>query len=238
MKKRSNNNDQRRGRFNLPYRNYIPCGKLTCRTLCDHNSLNCILCKKYFHYGCQNLKKRDYQNIINNNLDYICDGDCYSSILPFFETERKYFLDTIIDHDGLYPCRKCKVECLDDCIQCEICDSWLHFECADLEFDSSCYVQNLCGFICSRKCYSGELPFSSSKFVENDKLSPFEDFYPCKICQIDCVNNCVQCDKCSIWVHYHCADLSESEIEYVNIPENEFFCSERCKAAPLDCRLI
>ena len=66
-------------------------------------------------------------------------------------------------HECLYPCPKCKLECLDDqdCIQCEICDSWLHVECANLKYDFSCYVQNLRGFICSEKCYTGELPFSS-----------------------------------------------------------------------------
>ena len=180
-------NYSRRGPNNLPYRNHISCGNKSCKVSCDENSLTCVICEKYFHYKCQKLRKRDYQNIINNNLDYICNQNCYSSILPFFEC-------VSIDPDVSYPCRKCKLECMDgqDCIQCEICDSWLHVECANLKYDFSCYVQNLCGFICSEKCYTGELPFFSiPKFKKNDKFNPFKKFDPCKICQIDlCKRRC------------------------------------------------
>ena len=138
--------NRRRGGPIQLYRDHIPCGNKSCRTSCDHNSLRCIGCLQYFHYKCKKLSQEAYRNIVDNDLDYICDdgvkGSCYGAFFPFFEIENRYFLDTIIDHDGLYPCKKCKAECLNDCIQCDVCDVWLHAECANLQYDLDCYVDD------------------------------------------------------------------------------------------------
>ena len=162
------------------YRNHIPCGIPSCRNSCDHNSLKCVGCFKYFHYKCNKVSQNTYQNIFENNLDYICDfkekGSCYGSFLPFFVSDNKNFRDTITEHDGLYPCKKCKIECLDECIQCDVCDVWLHAECANLEYDFECYVdyevdavdeddENVnidesCAFVCdNRICMTSLLGF-------------------------------------------------------------------------------
>ena len=212
------------------YRNHIPCGNLSCRNSCDHNSLKCVGCSKNFHYKCNKVSERAYQNIIDNNLDYYCDTvdrKCHGCFLPFFEAENIVFLDTIIDHDSLYPCKKCKLECLDDCIQCDVCDVWLHGECANLKYDLAWYEDN--EFICDDICRTSllGLPFHVSKFSKNDKFSPFQDIYPCQICGIDCVNECVQCNKCSAWVHYDCAELTTADIEFYNVTENDFFLSRK-----------
>ena len=94
------------------YRNHIPCGIKSCRNSCDHNSLYCVGCLKYFHYKCNGVSKTAYQHIGENNLDYICDfkekGSCYGSFLPFFVSDNKNFKDTITEHDGLYPCKNVK----------------------------------------------------------------------------------------------------------------------------------
>ena len=232
------------------YRNHIPCGDLSCKNSCDHNSLKCVGCSKNFHYKCNKVSEKAYQHIIDNNLDYFCDTvdrKCHACFLPFFEAENIVFLDTIIDHDGLYPCKKCKIECLDYCIQCDVCDVWLHAECANLKYAFECYVDvvddennivnDSCEFICDDICRTSllGLPFHVSKFSKNDKFSPFQAIYPCQICGIDCVNDCVQCNKCSAWVHFDCAELTPTDIEFYNVYENAFFCRERCKMAPLVC---
>ena len=49
------------------------------------------------------------------------------------------------------------------------------------------------------------------------------------------MNDCVQCNKCSAWVHFDCAELTPTDIEFYNVYENAFFCRERCKMAPLVC---
>ena len=77
------------------YRNHIPCGIKSCRNSCDHNSLTCVACLQTFHYKCNKVLQKTYQNIFENNLDYICDfkekGSCYGSLLPFFVSDNKNF---------------------------------------------------------------------------------------------------------------------------------------------------
>ena len=77
------------------FRNHIPCGKLSCKTSCDHNSLQCIVCQKFFHYKCKGLSQNSYQNIVSKDLGYICSKDCLSATLPFFVVNDIEFLDTI-----------------------------------------------------------------------------------------------------------------------------------------------
>ena len=128
----STNTQQRRSPI-ASYRTHIPCGNYSCRYSCDDNCLQCIACAKFFHYKCKKLKRKDYCNFLDNNLDFICSDECYRSYLPFSEFINPIeFLESIFEHDGLYPCKRCKLECLDgnlmDCIQCEICESWYHAE--------------------------------------------------------------------------------------------------------------
>ena len=82
------------------------------------------------------------------------------------------------------------------------------------------------------------LPFSASTFGKNDKYSPFQVTYPCKKCGIDCVSDCVQCNKCSSWVHYDCAELTDEEIEFYNVPENDFFVAKDVKLSHVVAHLI
>ena len=130
------------------FRNHIPCGKLSCRNSCDHNSLQCIVCLKFFHYKCKGLSQSAYQNIMSNDSGYICSEDCFSATLPFFDSSEIVFLDTITHHDNLYPCKKCKLECLDkelmNSIECEVCNRWCHESCADLEYDFKYYGNESC----------------------------------------------------------------------------------------------
>ena len=129
-----------------------------------------------YHYKCKKMSRKVYRNIQNNDLDYICSDACYRSYLPFPDFINPIeFLDSIIEHDGLYPCKKCKLECLDgnfmDSIQCEICENWFHAECANLQQDFSCYVKGSHGFICSSRCNMSVLPFYNADLE-----------FPCKKC--------------------------------------------------------
>ena len=53
-------------------RNHIPCEIYSCNKSCDHNSLQCAICLKYFHYKCKKATKKAYQNIVKDNLTYVC----------------------------------------------------------------------------------------------------------------------------------------------------------------------
>ena len=187
----STNTQQRRSPI-ASYRTHIPCGNYSCRHSCDNNCLQCVACLKFFHYKCKKLKRKDHLNFQNNNLDFVCSDECYRSYLPFFEFINPIeFLEDIFEHDGLYPCKRCKLECLDgnlmDCIQCEICENWYHAECANLQQDFVYYIEGSCGFICSARCSLSVLPFYQ-----------FDLEYPCKNCGLNCLagTNCIQCDYC------------------------------------------
>ena len=57
------------------------------------------------------------------------------SPLSFFNVTQKKLDDLYSqeeDSSNLFPCRKCRNECVVDCIQCDECDEWVHYECVRL----------------------------------------------------------------------------------------------------------
>ena len=220
------------------FRNHIPCGKLSCKTSCDHNSLQCIVCQNFFHYKCKGLSQTSYQNIISNDLGYICSKDCFSATLPFFVVNDIEFLDTITHHDNLYPCTKCKFECLDkklmDSIQCDICNRWCHESCADLKYDFEFYVDEsydlfwTCSNACNRKLLARALPFHDTTHDKIDDFFPFRDNFLCKKCWNNCMTDCIECDECFYWLHFDCTSLSSQDLDILCISSKDYFCSKRC----------
>ena len=165
------------------FRNFIHCGILSCKKSCDQNSLYCMICMKWFHYKCKNISEKKYNEIVAKKLYFICDDhkhSCYSSIQPFSNVAQIDFLTTLMG-DGIYRCKKCKKDCLGhglmDCIQCDVCDKWLHADCASLKYTFDCYINNSLDFICGDKCerlyLSSPLPFYST--FNPDKI---EEFHP------------------------------------------------------------
>ena len=69
------------------------------------------------------------------------------------------------DSSNLYPCRKCRNECVVDCIQCDECDEWFHYECVLLteeeftQLGSNKYRDFYCG-----RCALLQLPFYHSQY--------------------------------------------------------------------------
>ena len=63
------------------------------------------------------------------------------STLPFYEC----------DNIELYPCGKCKRECLTetDCINCSTCGTWYHFMCTNMTEDE---FKNVHYVFCNKKC--------------------------------------------------------------------------------------
>ena len=220
------------------FRNHIPCGNLSCKNSCDHNSLHCIVCLKFFHYKCKGLSQTAYHDIITNNVGYICSRDCLSATLPFFDSNEIEFLDTITHHDNLYPCKKCKLECLDknlmNCIECEVCNRWCHESCADLKYDFEHYTNEFCDLfwtcsnVCNRKLLASVLPFCNTTHEKIDEFFPFRDNFLCKKCWNNCMTDCVECDECSYWLHFDCAGFTIEEFDMFCNGTKDYFCSKRC----------
>ena len=97
--------------------------------------IQCVSCKQPFHLECTNLTKLDYEKFGSNTYDFFCSEKCYTRLFPFFNITQKKFDDLNSleeDASNLFPCRKCRKECVVDCIQCDECDEWFHYECVRL----------------------------------------------------------------------------------------------------------
>ena len=112
------------------------------------------MCKaSYLKKLAESLRKSD---------SFICSPHCYHSDLPFFEKDDIDFYSAIFG-EGLYPCKKCKRDCLDnmDCINCSACATWHHFSCTKL---SKSQFKNDTYFFCNKKCENSvEIPGRTKK---------------------------------------------------------------------------
>ena len=112
------------------FKDYNPCG--TCYSMCaPQNSISCKFCKKSYHRKCRKLLKKDFDEMKKEN-NFICEK-CYNAQLPF-STGDDIDLFSALFGEGLYPCLKCKRDCVDQmaCISCSVCQRWVHHVCTDL----------------------------------------------------------------------------------------------------------
>ena len=228
----------------LTFRDFIHCGVLSCKVTCNvENSLFCSVCKKWYHYKCLKLTQTFFLESIKND-NFVCSIRCYGNLLPFAKLNLTDFLSTTIIDPGeeKYPCKKCHKECfgndLMDCIQCEMCLKWLHRDCANLVYTFDSYIDNDLSFFCSPKCEHMQLakifPFfnvTNSKKV--DEFHSSKDNYPCKICHLQCLTDCIQCDLCECWLHANCAKLTIDELEALSDKDKTYICSFQCEMREL-----
>ena len=173
---------------------------------------------KVIIHGLTNINKE-------KKLTYVCSQKCYNSILPFCDLDNIDLISTF--YGNIYnrnPCKKCKRDCIEhfmDYVQCVVCGSRTHLECADVQYSPEEY-----DYICSEKCL---FPFSHCSPKKFDELFPYQDGYPCKKCCGQCILDCIECEECRYWLHYECAGLSEEE--FISLGDNinrDFFC-RRCE---------
>ena len=139
------------------FRNYHPCG--SCYSMCaDQNSIPCKICTHFFHQKCSKLSQKKFNDLkSNNNQSYICSSKCYNSVLPFYCSDDIDFNSAIFG-DGLYPCVKCKRDCVETmaCIQCSICEVWCHHVCSTLSNEE---FVNTKFFFCGSQCENMNISF-------------------------------------------------------------------------------
>ena len=115
---------------------------------------------------CANLKD-PFESYINGSNNFLCSEKCNAKyellIFPFSGISDSSKVDEFNPHRDLFPCRICREECITDRIQCDVCDEWVHANCASLkEDDFDKYVGNSKLFMCSVRCEMRLLPFNSS----------------------------------------------------------------------------
>ena len=117
------------------HKEHVPCGNSDCSISChDADAVHCLICKKWFHKNCTEKTLTFFEELGEN--PFICGDKCYLSLLPLSNADAIDFV-CYLHGDGLYPCAKCKRDCLDgmNCLQCETCDKWSHLECTIYDID-------------------------------------------------------------------------------------------------------
>ena len=165
--------------YTFNYRNYNYCG--ICGVHCDSEDMNvkCMICHKIFHRSCKDISIELFLEI-GIYKSFIC-YECHGSILPFALLDDIDFFSAIFG-EGEFPCGKCHKDCLDNspCIQCSICDTWVHYKCSKLtalQFNTNPY------FFCSDACEICLLPFTDIKtavLVKSESLAKNADLKPKK----------------------------------------------------------
>ena len=141
-----------------PYKNAKPCTE--CRFYCIESNVLCQLCRKPCHDKCLGISKKAL-NILKQSNTYIC-ALCLNSKLPLFGGDDIDFM-TALFGEGLYPCKKCKRDCLENmnCIQCSACSAWHHKSCTKLTDDE---FRNNVYFFCNKRCQKNvEIPNAASQ---------------------------------------------------------------------------
>ena len=127
--------------------------------------VQCEICLKWQHASCADLEF-PFINYVCGHIDFICSKKCEMSVLPFNKVVSNDRIDEFYPDRDSYPCKICRNECLGDglmdCIQCDVCEKWLHFECSSLtpqEFKDLCDSTH--DYICSKRCFISVLPFNA-----------------------------------------------------------------------------
>ncbi len=137
----------------------------------------------------------------------------------------------------VYVCSYCYKNCTSrqNCILCDICESWLHLKCSKLsltqfEYFGACDLPFFC-----QKCISLSLPFVNitkhnftSLFSVGSTSQKFRVYkYPCSKCLKPCKSNqnSILCDIRNRWTHQRCSLLSDSEFSLIsNHDSMSYFC--------------
>ena len=238
--------------YTFNFRTYDYCGK--CGVHCDSEDTNvkCTICHKIFHRSCKNISKKSFLEI-GPNKSYICD-ECHGSILPFAFSDDIDFNSALFG-EGEFPCGKCHRDCLHStpCIQCSICETWVHYECSKLtasQFNTNPY------FFCSEACEICLLPFTEIKnadLVKNGILAKNALLKPKKVKKnenavFDPSSNlsntplrpkCLECNKacrkkqrffkchiCKQMIHRKCSNLTFTELQKLCASNDPFYCQK------------
>ena len=120
-----------------------PCKK--CKKEClNKGQMKCIQCHKclnYFHIECVNMSESVFDKR-SKSSEFFCPGKCEMSIMPFNCLSNNAFVETCDPLSDFFPCIVCKANCINDCIQCDLCDGWVHNDCSDLGSDLSLFIDS------------------------------------------------------------------------------------------------
>ena len=147
--------------------NEFPCKKckLECLGRGLMNCIQCDMCEAWFHKDCAKLEF-DFQSYVDGKHDFICGKNCrdryFSSAFPFYKIAFSKIGEFHPFRDNSL-CKNCRDDCVSECIQCDGCSYWLHYNCAGLTKEQfRQFGKETCNrdFFCSKRCEVRSLPFS------------------------------------------------------------------------------
>ena len=126
------------------------------------------------------FKKKTFEKFKRDcRSSYICSEKCYGSVSAFHNSDDIDLFSGIFG-EGLYPCVKCKRDCVDQmaCIQCSVCDVWCHHICSSLSNDEFLHRKY---FFCGSKCENVNIKFLPFHDFRDDELLKHSIFEKCKL---------------------------------------------------------
>ena len=131
------------------------------------------------------------------------------------------------------PCGKCHKDCLDNspCIQCSICDTWVHYKCSKLtalQFNTNPY------FFCSDACEICLLPFTDIKtavLVKNEILAKNADLKPKKVNRNKNTATNTENTKSNISLRHKCLECNKAcrkNSDFFNVMFVKYMIHRKC----------
>ena len=102
--------------------------------------IQCDVCPKWYHADCAPYMEYSFETYVKKKYLYFCNIKCELTSLPF-NTVLVKNNDSIYEFNPQYssPCKVCRDECrgygLDDCIECDVCCKWLHYDCTGHSYE-------------------------------------------------------------------------------------------------------
>ena len=124
------------------------------------------------------------------------------------------------------PCGRCNYSCIDDCIQCTVCNRGYHRKCLKLTIKKLKELKDNLNFVFTEKCELKTFPFHSigdKAFIATNTKTRF----PCYKCTVGChkTMNRIQCKECLRWAHLECIEMQRTDAERIEY----FQCSTKCE---------
>lgn len=129
-------------------------------------------------------------------------------------------------------CPKCDLICLNDCILCEICKTWVHSKCFKIsKRQLSLYSSSTLPYFCPT-CISSVIPFSHVTNAHIDQFNsirdPIQTNHSCSKClKFIKHNNLIECKLGKHFLHKKCTDI----ISTTNINRSTWSCND-CQRFP------
>ena len=131
------------------------------------NSIGCDVCPKWYHAECADLEFT-FESYVKFDLPFFCSIKCSMKLIPFTQLKNPSEIEELNYNKDSFPCKVCYEQCLgydlEDCIQCDFCLEWLHYECSDTPYND---IKNIaetdkpfsCNFL---RCDMRNFPYHSS----------------------------------------------------------------------------